>query len=717
MAGPRGAGRWTLLVCLGVALVHVVVLVTLTARSGDGPHQAPVLVAAPAVVAEALANEASAFPGDPFDADWTADTDRAKEAVRDGDAVASVVVDLPGTDDVVMVNGGADPALNDALVERITSIEKSRGRSVEVRELTRPGTAGAEDDIRTYVLLCGLLGFGFVLAVSMVRGPVAGSATAGARRLLALAGVSVGGATVLQLLPAVQLPGDSVSVVAIGAGYAFTLGAITLAVEALAGLVGLAIVAATYFVLATPLLTDTSPYLLPPPWPTVTPWLMTGATQQALAGVTYLDPSHAVRPVLELAAIALVALVAVVIAWVLRRRADPATDPADMPVRHWRLWVVGSILPLAAAMALVVALVPTGATGARPVPSVASQTTCIADAAPTVSVDELNQQIATLQGSPAFRGADVGADVHLQDGRFLLVFGDTLRSSTFDGPRFVRNSMMLWDVDCVSVVLPPSKGALIPDRLDGVGYWPMSSAVIHRPGYDLVLVSTQRVATTGSGSFDFANLGPSLAVFVVPVGETPQLIGTKDFGRDDVNSARPEWGAALALDDGWLYAYGTARPADGSTLGFSLRVARVRPDDALDQSKWRYWDGSSWHADADYAVDVIPASVGVSQTLSVFHQDDRWYAVSKLGGDLGDQLAFWTAPGPTGPFTLAGPVATLPSDAASGEVTYMPLAHPDLLPVPGTMVVSYSRNNTDFSKIQADPTLYRPTLIRVPMPE
>ena len=51
--------------------------------------------------------------------------------------------------------------------------------------------------------------------------------------------------------------------IGLGALYVFTMGAITLAVEALAGLVGLAVAAATYLVLATPLLSGTSPYLLP----------------------------------------------------------------------------------------------------------------------------------------------------------------------------------------------------------------------------------------------------------------------------------------------------------------------------------------------------------------------------------------------------------------------------------------------------------------------
>jgi hypothetical protein len=387
-----------------------------------------------------------------------------------------------------------------------------------------------------------------------------------------------------------------------------------------------------------------------------------------------------------------------------------------MSRRHWRLWVLGSVLPLALLTALAVALIPRDVAQAGRLPSVASQTSCIHAASVPRGVADLNRRIATLQGSPAFQGADVGADVQLQDGRFLLVFGDTIRSRAFDGPPFVRNSMMLWGTDCVSVVLPPSRGALVPDRPDGVGYWPMSSAVAHRPGYDLVLVSTQRVRTTGGGSFDFANLGPSLAVFVVRRGDTPQLIATRDLGRDDDDKSRPTWGAALAYDDGWLYAYGTANPGTNGVFGFSLRVARVRPDDVLDSSRWRYWDGHRWQRSPGRAAELVPAQGGVSQTLSVFHQDGRWYALSKRDGDLGDQLVFWTAPGPTGPFTPTAPVATLASDPTSGSVTYMPLAHPLIFPETGTVVASYSRNNTDLAKVEADPRLYRPTFLRVPLP-
>jgi len=83
---------------------------------------------------------------------------------------------------------------------------------------------------------------------------------------------------------------------------------------------------------------------------------------------------------------------------------------------------------------------------------------------------------------------------------------------------------------------------------------------------------------------------------------------------------------------------------------------------------------------------------------------------------LGRDLAIWTAPAPTGPFTLAARPVAIPSDAATGTLRYLPLAHPDLLPEPGTVVVSYSQNNTDFDEVVDDPRIYRPRFVRVRLP-
>lgn len=383
----------------------------------------------------------------------------------------------------------------------------------------------------------------------------------------------------------------------------------------------------------------------------------------------------------------------------------------------WRLRVALVTLPAAAAVFTAVALVPgSGEEVADPAP-LAAETRCL-PIDPITSIDDLNRLVTNVRGGSEFQGADVGADVTLQDGRRLWVFGDTLRSPAFNGQRFVRNSMLVFRDGCADVVLPADRGALIPDRDDGVGYWPMSIAKVSRTGYDLVGVAVQRVksADKPDGAFAFANLGPAIALFVVARGQTPQLLSVTDIGKDQPGTSRPTWGAASAVSGGWVYLYGTANPEKDLVFGYSLMVARVRPDDIADASRWRYWDGRSWQKSASHAEVLIPAEGGVSQTLSVFEQGGRWYAVSKRDEFLGTDLVIWSAPSPTGPFTAGPAVASIPSEK-SGTLRYMPLAHPDLLPEKGTVVVSYSQNDTDAGKIQDDPFLYRPRFLRAKLPD
>jgi hypothetical protein len=380
--------------------------------------------------------------------------------------------------------------------------------------------------------------------------------------------------------------------------------------------------------------------------------------------------------------------------------------------RALRAWVLGATA-LTASIALVATLLVSGAGSLGR----AELGRCMANGSlrTVEQVDAFVQDLAT----PEFEGADVGASIELVDGRHLFVFADTLRSTPFGRRHFVRNSMIVVGDDCPRVVMPADHGAVIPDRDEVVGYWPMSLTRLGEgSGYELLGVSAQRVRSTGresDGVFAFEIMGFSAAIFVVPRGGTPRLLNVQDFGPDLVDPTRPIWGAATAVADGWVYLYGTARPWAVPTA-FSLQVARARPSDFLDQARWQYWNGWQWVADPDSAAPLIAADGGVSQTLSIFSDRGRWYAVSKRDEWLGTDLTIWTAPAPIGPFVATSVVAHIPSDPATGMMRYMPLAHPDLLPRSGSVVVSYSENNLRLGVILADPRLYRPRFIRVPLP-
>lgn len=331
------------------------------------------------------------------------------------------------------------------------------------------------------------------------------------------------------------------------------------------------------------------------------------------------------------------------------------------------------------------------------------------------TVAGLNRFVRRTEGVPELRGADVGIDALLGDGRRMWFFADTLQSPS-GGFRLVRNSALLVDDRCARAVTGPRRGELVPDRVDGTGYWPMSVFATDEEHGTTVVVLAQRVHSVGPSAFDFETLGPSVAILSVPDAGTPSLRRVVDLGPDSPDDRSPTWGAAVARGRGWIYVYGTStRPIPG-LHGFALRVARTRAGSIADPGSWRYWDGETWRRDARRAVAVLHERRGVSQTLSVFRQGRRWWALSKQDEFLGTVLAVWPAPHPWGPFGAPVPLRRIPCDTSTGELTYMALAHPGLLPRPGTVVVSWSRNNPDVREVCADPRLYRPRFDRVRLP-
>lgn len=323
--------------------------------------------------------------------------------------------------------------------------------------------------------------------------------------------------------------------------------------------------------------------------------------------------------------------------------------------------------------------------------------------------------VSQLRSNPAFLGADVGASTKLSDGRRIWLFGDTVRGHSFEGPPWVRNSMLLFGNGCARVVLPTSLGAVIPDRGDGVGYWPMS--VVSHPivGGDEVVVTATRVRGVAAG-LDFQTLGGSVARFRVPTGGLPRLLDVVDLG-PDCGPTDVTWGAALAVgDDGDVFVYGTRWPGERLVFGRALLVARTSWQGLGDTTTWQFWDGLAWVREQSAAAAVVNPVGGVSQTLSVFRSGHSWVAVSKRDDFLGDELGIWAAPSPTGPFRLVSSWVQIPSDEARGIYVYMPLAHPDLPARPGHVIVSVCVNTDDVDALTTHPTDYRPYFLEVPLP-
>ncbi len=554
------------------------------------------------------------------------------------------------------------------------------------------------------VLFAGLLGLVFG-----ARSPALGLVTLRFGGLAAGALVAGVGGAVLDDLVLRRFDAPFWELAGFGALLVLGVGAVTLALLSWFGAWGLLVATLVIVVLGFPGAIGAWPLTgLDEVWPTMLAWLPPGAGTWAIRGVAYFDGAGVLRVVLMMLGWTIVGYLLCLLA---------ATDHDDDPrLRRFHprlrrspvLSAFGGVLMVGVLVAL-----PASPSFTRTDLSPALQVACEPYTRPT-TVDQLNDEIESNPGLEGFVGGDIGASTKVAGGRMLFVFGDTIRQPDYGSLQMVRNSMLVFDDDCAGALQRRDRGAVIPDRADGVGYWPMSIASVELDGYNLVGVMTQRVERTGDSPFDFQNLGPSLAVFRVDRDQPPVLQRVADIGEDDPSTARPSWGAAAAVDGTTVYLYGTSRPTDEG-FGWALSVARVELVDIGTPAKWRFWDGSTWQRDADRAAVVIPEDNGVSQTLSVFEQDGTWYAISKQADFVGTHLVAWTAPTPQGPFTANPPLAEIPS--TDDVLRYDPLAHPDLLPQDGTMVVSVSRNTTTKSdQIATDPSLYRPEFMRVTLP-
>lgn len=333
-----------------------------------------------------------------------------------------------------------------------------------------------------------------------------------------------------------------------------------------------------------------------------------------------------------------------------------------------------------------------------------------------VTVAQVNAIVADAD-LPGWQAADVGASTALSDGRLVWVFGDTVRKPNYR-PQLVANSMLISSGPCISQVVTPTDGPVIPDAAPRVVRWPMSVVRLDPPRRlgdgvsDVLVVFCSRIRRGDHGPASFHYIGSSAAVFTVPTGGAPQLLEVQDISPDIDNVRQINWGAASVVHGRWFYVYGTRLTGQELVFGRELYVSRAPVDDPADRTRWEHWDGSTWQPSALKPAAVLAAAGGVSQTLSVHFSQGSYVAVSKRDGDVGDFVYTWSARDPWGPWTPRRGVAA-PFGYDTGEVEYMPLAHPEIKLQSGNLLVSISRNTTSMSELFSNPEVARPIFAEV----
>ncbi|MFC9297312.1 DUF3533 domain-containing protein [Streptomyces sp. NPDC057011] len=305
------------------------------------PSEIPIAVAAPlAPVAEQTAKQLGALPGKPLDTRVAEDEAAAVRLIENRDVDGALIVDPAGTTDRLLVAGGAGASLSQALEQIVGLAEKAQGRTLRVTDVA-PADAGDARGLSSFYLVVGWCVGGYLCAAILAIS--AGARPANSARAVIRLGSLLAYSLAAGLLGTViagpvlgALPGNIMGLWGLGTLVVFAVGAITLAFQGLAGVVGIGLAILLVVVFGNPSAGGAYPYpLLPPFWKAIGPALPPGAGTYAARSIAYFKGNGAAGPMLVLAAWA-VAGSAVTLACAVFRRGRPGAAvgsglPDDAP--------------------------------------------------------------------------------------------------------------------------------------------------------------------------------------------------------------------------------------------------------------------------------------------------------------------------------------------------------------------------------------------------
>ncbi|MFD3548318.1 DUF3533 domain-containing protein [Streptomyces sp. NPDC058655] len=301
------------------------------------PSDIPIAVAAPlAPVAERSAKQLGALPGKPLAPRTVKDEAAARTLIQNRDVDAALIIDPAGTIDRLLVASGAGASLSQAVEEIVALAEQSQGRTVRIVDAA-PAAAGDGRGLSAFYLVVGWCVGGYlcaaILAISAGARP-ANSARAvirlGALLVYSIAAGLLGAVIAGPVLDA--LPGSITALWGLGTLVVFAVGAITLALQGLAGVVGIGLAILLVVVFGNPSAGGAYPYpLLPPFWKAIGPALPPGAGTYAARSIAYFRGNGAGGPMLVLAGWAVLGSAVTLACAVFRRGRPGAAVGSGLP--------------------------------------------------------------------------------------------------------------------------------------------------------------------------------------------------------------------------------------------------------------------------------------------------------------------------------------------------------------------------------------------------
>ncbi|GGZ06683.1 DUF3533 domain-containing protein [Streptomyces poonensis] len=332
--------RATLLVLAVLALQLLFIASYVGALHDPRPRDVPFGVVAPNAPAagQATARRLARVPGSPLDPRMVEDEATVRRRILDRDLDGALVLDPAGTTDTLLVASGGGAALANTLESLVTTLDESRGRTVRTVDVA-PASDRDFDGLSSFYLVVGWCVGGYlcasILAISTgMRPPNPRRALIrlAAMALVAIAG-GLGGAVIVgPVLGA--LPGSVAALWGLGALITFAVGAATLALQGLFGIVGIGLAILLVVIAGNPSAGGAFPLpMLPPFWAAIGPALPPGAGTWAARSIAYFRGNDVTAALLVLSAWAVAGTAVTLAAAALRGRRTEAGAgrPAAVP--------------------------------------------------------------------------------------------------------------------------------------------------------------------------------------------------------------------------------------------------------------------------------------------------------------------------------------------------------------------------------------------------
>ncbi|WP_225635724.1 DUF3533 domain-containing protein [Streptomyces solaniscabiei] len=326
--------RATLLVLGVIALQLLFIASYVGALHDPKPKDVPFGVVAPRGAAEQTVARVDRLPGSPLDPRTAADAASARQQILDREIDGALIVDPEGGTDTLLVASGGGTVLATALEGIVGKLEAAERRSVRTVDVA-PASPQDFDGLSSFYLVVGWCVGGYlcasILAISTGARPA--NPRRAAIRLIVMALVAIvgglGGAVIVgPILGA--LPGSVVDLWGLGALITFAVGAATLALQGLFGIVGIGLAILLVVIAGNPSAGGAFPLpMLPPFWKAIGPALPPGAGTWAARSVAYFKGNDQTLSLLVLWSWAVAGTVITLLAAALRRQRQETELPTQ----------------------------------------------------------------------------------------------------------------------------------------------------------------------------------------------------------------------------------------------------------------------------------------------------------------------------------------------------------------------------------------------------